>query len=236
MEAGTVPGVTGHDWSDVRQKLGLLAAAPTADEVFGADGHSWELEPPLTPAELAELEGQFEVELPAEYRSFLLQAGRGGAGPAYGLFPPRRVDGRWQWEGDGADMTTPDSLVRPFPYTEAFNQADDVPEMPEEDDFTSAEEYATAEEAWWEQHNAIMYDEAHFVGLLYLCHKGCALRDVLVVTGPARGTMWADGTAEEGGLEPLLDDDGTPLGFAGWYRRWLNKATERVAGAGAARP
>lgn len=200
--------------------------------MFGAGEHGWELEPPLTPAELAELEGQFRVELPAEYRSFLLQAGRGGAGPAYGLFPPRRVDGRWAWEGDGADMTSPDSLVRPFPHTEAFNQADELPEHPDEDDFASAQEYDAAEETWWERHDAIMYNEAHFAGLLYLCHKGCALRDALVVTGPARGTMWADGTAEESGLRPLLADDGTPLGFAGWYRRWLDRATERVAGAG----
>ncbi|WP_434743031.1 SMI1/KNR4 family protein [Micromonospora sp. SH-82] len=212
-----------HDWSDVPDRLARLAAGPPV-EVFGADAHGWTVEPPLGVAELAELEGQSAVTLPAEYRSFLLQVGAGGAGPAYGLFPVRRVDGRWRWEGDGADLTTPDSLGRPFPYTEAFNQADGVPEMPEEADFATAEEFETAELAWWERHDATMYDPAHFLGLLYLCHRGCALRDALVVTGPARGTMWADDTAEEGGFVPLLDADGGPLGFAGWYRRWLDDA------------
>jgi hypothetical protein len=31
-------------------------------------------------------------------------------------------------------------------------------------------------------------------------------------------------TADDGGFRPLLDDDGTPLGFARWYRRWLDAA------------
>ncbi|MEV4691484.1 SMI1/KNR4 family protein [Micromonospora echinospora] len=59
--------------------------------VFGANGHQWRREPPLTTDELAGLESQLDVELPAEYRSFLLQVSRGGAGPAYGLFPVQRV-------------------------------------------------------------------------------------------------------------------------------------------------
>ncbi|GGL89508.1 hypothetical protein GCM10012279_03920 [Micromonospora yangpuensis] len=225
-----VPAVTEHDWSDVRERLARLAAAPAAGEVFGAGAHEWVVEPPLTPAELAEVESQLRVELPGEYRSFLLQVGRGGAGPAYGLFGLRRVDGRWTWDGDGSDLTALATLDQPFPFTEAFNQADGVPEMPDADDFDSTEEYEAAEQAWWERHDAVMYDPALSVGLIYLCHRGCALRDALVVSGPARGTMWSDGTAEESGFEPLLDADGTPLGFAGWYRHWLDQATT-TAGA-----
>ncbi|MCX4390878.1 hypothetical protein OG777_28680 [Micromonospora peucetia] len=64
----------------------------------------------------------------------------------------------------------------------------------------------------------------HSIGLFYLCHLGCALREALVVTGPQRGRIWADDTAESGGFRPLRDDDGTPLGFARWYRRWLEAA------------
>ncbi|MFJ8828514.1 SMI1/KNR4 family protein [Micromonospora aurantiaca] len=89
--------------------------------VFGANGHQWRREPPLTTDELAELESQLDVELPAEYRSFLLQVSRGGAGPAYGLFPVQRVDDRWRWEGDGAELTDLKTLSRPFPHTDAFN-------------------------------------------------------------------------------------------------------------------
>ncbi|MEO3777196.1 SMI1/KNR4 family protein [Micromonospora sp. B11E3] len=221
--------MTEHDWSDVRQRLARLAVTAATGEVFGAYAHEWQVEPPLTPAELAELEGQLRVELPGEYRSFLLQVGRGGAGPVYGLFPVRRVDGRWKWEGDGADLTDRETLARPFPATEAFNPADGLPEQPDEDDFATTEEFNAAEDAYWERHDEVVYDPAHSVGLLYLCHLGCALREALVVSGPARGAMWADDTAEEGGFRPLLDDDGTPLGFARWYRRWLDDAEQRVA-------
>ncbi|BCJ44430.1 hypothetical protein GCM10010168_12440 [Actinoplanes ianthinogenes] len=73
--------MTGMDWTDVRARVAALAAHPGGAEVFGGRlGHGWMLEPPLTAAELAEVEGQIGSELPGEYRSFLLQVSRGGAG------------------------------------------------------------------------------------------------------------------------------------------------------------
>lgn len=78
-------------------------------------GHKWVVEDPLTQGELAELEAQMGVRLPEEYRAFLLHVGAGGAGPAYGLFPVRRVQGRWRWEGDGADLADLSRLAEPFP-------------------------------------------------------------------------------------------------------------------------
>ncbi|MFJ5541348.1 SMI1/KNR4 family protein [Micromonospora chalcea] len=131
--------MTSADWSDVPERLARLAAAPGAREVFGAASHSWRLEPPLRAGELAEVEAQLGLELPGEYRSFLLEAGRGGAGPAYGLFPMRRLDGLWQWEGDGADLTDRSTLGRPFPHVEPFNPADGLPDPPDEDDYSSEE-------------------------------------------------------------------------------------------------
>lgn len=219
-----MPPVTRSDWSDVRERLARLASAPGADEVFGASSHRWKLEPPLSADELAEVETQLQVELPGEYRSFLLAAGRGGAGPTYGLFPLRRLDGRWRWEGDGAELTDLDALTQPFPHVEAFNPADGLPDPPDEADYDSEEQFNAAEDAYWEQHDSIVFKPEHSIGLLCLCHLGCAMREALVVTGPARGQMWADDTASDGGYRPLRDDDGTPLGFARWYRRWLDAA------------
>lgn len=169
------------------------------------------------------------MELPGEYRSFLLEAGRGGAGPAYGLFPLRRKDGRWKWEGDGADMTDLGRLSEPFVHTEAFNPADEFPDWPDEDDYHSQEAFDEAAEAHWEQRQEIMIQSEYWIGLLYLCHLGCAYREALVVTGPARGQMWADDTADDTGVRPLLDDDGAPLGFARWYRRWLDNAEAQLS-------
>jgi len=114
-------------WSDVPERVARLSAHAAASEVFGSQGHRWKLEPPMSAEELAELESQLRIELPAEYRSFLLEVSRGGAGPAYGLFALRRVDCRWEWEGDGADITDLETLAQPFPHTEAVNPADDLP-------------------------------------------------------------------------------------------------------------
>jgi hypothetical protein len=73
------------DWSDVPGRLATLLEQPNAGSVFGVNGHHWLAEPPLTEDELTEVESQLGIELPDEYRAFLLQASRGGAGPAYGL-------------------------------------------------------------------------------------------------------------------------------------------------------
>ncbi|MEV6343494.1 hypothetical protein [Actinoplanes sp. NPDC051851] len=83
-----------------------------------------------------------------------------------------------------------------------------------------------AEDEWWERHDEAVYDPALSHGLLYLCHQGCALREGLVVTGPARGQMWADDRADGGGLYPLTGGDGAPLGFVAWFRRWLDRAEQ----------
>ena len=210
-------------------RLARLAAEPSAGKIFGSASHKWRLEPALSAAELAEVEARLRVELPGEYRSFLLEAGRGGAGPAYGLFPLRRVDGQWQWEGDGASLTDMDTLSQPFPHTEAFNPASRLPDPPDEEDYDSEEDFNAAEDEYWEQYHAVVDRPEHSIGLLYLCHFGCALRAALVVSGPARGQMWSDETADGEGFQPICDEAGTPLGFARWYRRWLDEAATHMS-------
>ncbi|MBG6136488.1 SMI1/KNR4 family protein [Longispora fulva] len=217
------------DWSATRSRIARIAAQASSGRVFGASSHEWKVESPLSSEDLAELEAQLGVELPGEYRSFLLYCGRGGAGPAYGLFPARRMGRRWEWEGDGADLTDLDQLSTPFEHVEAFNPADGLPEPPDEEAYDSEDAFNAAEDVYWEQHDRVAYAPEHSVGLLYLSHLGCALREALVISGPARGTMWADDTADDGGFRPLLDEDGTPLTFARWYQRWLDLAEAQVA-------
>ncbi len=211
-----------EDWSDVPGRLARLAAHPGAAKVFGAMAHRWRLEPPLTAAELAEVETRLRVRLPGGYRSFLLQAGRGGAGPAYGLFPLRPAGGAWGWHGDGAELTDPATLADPFPHTRAFTPVSPLPDPPDEADYPTDDAFAAAEEAYDELCRAVELE--YQPGLLYLCHLGCAYREALVVSGPARGQMWADDTAGDGPIHPLLEPSGERVGFARWYRRWLDAA------------
>jgi hypothetical protein len=213
----------------VVERLERLAASPDAGKIFGSLGHKWRLEPPLSAAEVADVERQLRVELPGEYRSFLLEAGRGGAGPAYGIFPLRRLDGRWQWEGDGANLTDLDTLTQAFPHTNAFNPADGLPEPPDDGDYDTDEAFTEAEDEYWEQYHAVVDRPEHSIGLLYLCHYGCALRAALVISGPSRGQMWGDETADGEGFKPIRDENGAPFGFARWYRRWLDDAAAKLS-------
>ena len=53
-------------------------------------------------------------------------------------------------------------------------------------------------------------------GTLTLCHEGCGYYHFLVVTGPARGTIWIDGRVSDQGYIAL------GVTFAEWYLRWLH--------------
>ena len=47
---------------------------------FGANEHKYQLNPPASLADVEDFEQQLGCTLPEAYRSFLLQAGNGGAG------------------------------------------------------------------------------------------------------------------------------------------------------------
>ncbi|MFF6882717.1 SMI1/KNR4 family protein [Streptomyces sp. NPDC012421] len=184
------------------------------------------MEEPLTQDQLAELEAQIGVGLPEEYRAFLLYVGAGGAGPAYGLFPVRRVQGRWRWEGDGADLADLSRLAEPFPDQGPSPKllADLLAQRPEEEDFDDIEDFDDAIEAWDERWEAVMFASERTVGAIAISHLSCAQREWLIVSGRHRGTIWSDSRVDDVDLTPLLDDEGMPVKFARWYTDWLEKA------------
>jgi hypothetical protein len=68
-----------------------------------------------------------------------------------------------------------------------------------------------------------IYWGGHIInGCLPICHRGCALRVWLVISGPMAGTVWNDDRADDLGLYPVLDRDGRAMIFAQWMRAWLN--------------
>ncbi len=198
--------------------------------MFGSLGHRWVLEEPLTEDGVTELEEQIGVRLPVEYRTFLLHVAAGGAGPAYGLFPVRRVQGQWRWEGDGADLADLSMLAEPFPEQGPDPKALEelLAQRPEEGDFDEIEDFDDAIEAWDEQWYALMFAPERTAGAIVICHLGCALREWLIISGSHRGTVWSDGRADDVDLVPLLDDDKKPVTFARWYTGWLERAEHTV--------
>lgn len=219
-----------QQWDGVRQRVAALGTQPSSGEVFGSLGHKWALEDPLTDDALAELEAQVGVGLPDDYRNFLTVVGAGGAGPAYGLFPVRRVQGRWRWEGDGADLADLSMLARPFPDHGPDPESLDalLAERPEEEDFDEIEDFDDAIEAWDERWEALMFAPERTAGAIVISHLGCAQREWLIISGTHRGTIWSDCRADDADLAPLLDGNGAPVTFARWYTDWLQEA-ERIA-------
>jgi SMI1 / KNR4 family (SUKH-1) len=214
------------DWTGVRERVVALRGVDP-QLVFGALGHGFGLEEPLSPGELADLEAQLGVDLPADYRSFLLEVAAGGAGPCYGVFSVRRGEGGWSWSGDGAELTDLELLPRPFPGpigSDALSAFYDT--EPDEDDFEDEDEYAAALAEFDRREEQVVWSSARTAGALCLCHLGCALRQWLVVAGPQRGTMWNDGRADGGDLTRIVAADGEPVTFGRWYLGWLSGAEE----------
>jgi tetratricopeptide (TPR) repeat protein len=174
----------------IHAHLQLLARCDTGMQVFGADTHEYQLAPPLSEAELLELERSHGVELPADYRAFVTTLGNGGAGPFYGLAPLRTDPPKF---GAALDEHTPPSLARPFPLTEPWRQGGEPGQPP------------------------IPAGTSVYDGVVELSSHGCGYFDLLIISGPRRGEVWADFTQALGGLVPWYPS------FFDAYEAWLER-------------
>ncbi len=219
------------DWYGVRERVGALARCDEAKAVFGAwsgnHGHRFKLAPPLTESQLRQAEEQFQVSLPEDYRSFLLQVGAGGAGPAYGIASLHCPDGVWRWGKPGED-TDPTRLHQPFPAQEVIAEAwaEIDARRPAVEDFAVPEDYGRALLAW-DAEEELLFDQ-FTVGAICLCHEGCGTFDWLVVSGPERGTVWFDDRAADQGLTPL-DKHSDRVSFSEWYLGWLQASEAKAS-------
>ena len=107
-------------------------------------------------------ESKHDIRLPEDYRCFLLEAGRSGAGPYYGVLPLDRWNDAVNID---AGRIPGDYLASPFPL---------FPDMPEEED--------------WHKTLGISCDQ-EFQGAIAVSHQGCSYYCLLVVYGPFRGRV-----------------------------------------------
>jgi len=77
----------------IQQKLTQAKAADKDLQVFGANGHKYHLNPPVSEAEVLAFEEKYGISLPEDYRAFMLTIGDAKAkksdfiaGPYYGLY------------------------------------------------------------------------------------------------------------------------------------------------------
>jgi len=181
---------------------------------FGADSHRFKLNSPIREAEIVKFERHHNINLPPDYRLFLLIAGNGGAGPDYGVHKLGCADEDKPWRPD--DWLIGD-LSAPFPHTQAWNP---VP-------FTAAGE--GPDDAALEAIQAEYFALKHVNGAIPICQRGCNLRFWLVITGTATGHVWYDRRVEWNGLSPVKSGAAKRASFVDWYCDWLDE-TERKSG------
>jgi hypothetical protein len=199
--------------------------------VFGASGHRFTLEAPLTREQLADWETRVGATLPTPYRSFLTEVAAAGAGPHYGLLGFRVVDGIAHWVGDKSRGPGQLDLRVAFPHRGAF-QPDlwpDFDALPPADQFPTPTDHAEAVRQRAELVRALEdREEADTYGTIPLAHQGCGYYDLLVVNGPDAGHVWLDDRAADGPLSPHVDDTGH-VTFDRWYLNWLGRAETTCA-------
>jgi hypothetical protein len=69
----------------IKQKIQLLHDLDPKLQVFGSILHKHQIQPCLTEPQIQEYETTHGIQLPEDYRYFLLHVGNSGAGPGYGL-------------------------------------------------------------------------------------------------------------------------------------------------------
>ena len=180
----------------------LRTAARGQFQPFGAFGHGFRRRRRLTESQVAAFERRHAVKLPPEYRAFVTGVENGGAGPGYGLFS---LAGSVTEEPRGR---VPDDFLRtPFPHRRAYNPHNDR---------KLASFWRRVENGDVEEDEADRLLQSRVSGTLVLCHEGCGILHVLVVTGPSRGQVWVDDLCNQQGVWPL------GVGFLDWYERWLD--------------
>ena len=180
---------------------------------FIDEGHDFVVGEPMHETELLEVERQYEVTLPAEYRAFLGRFGDTTIGPG-NLF--RRVR-----EGLTEQSKQPFPVSKPFLGTCS----------PSHQQLSNAQQ--------WEAYKNLLTQWKRIPkdrGVLSISDYGCAIYGVLVLNGSYCGQVWTlSGDAAYygpfGGSEPLHDESvvdwwptETPreYSFLEWYENWLD--------------
>ena len=207
------------DKSAIVQRLAEAAQRDRNRKVFGALGHHYKLNPTLAVSVIGAFEKLKGLSLPEDYRHFITEIGNGGAGPYYGVLPFGKDDDDRDWECGGLVG----DLSQPFPHQLAWNQSDSFWEgQPKPLPKMSLEE----EDKLWETWDNVMqehyWNPSIMNGAIPICHKGCALRQWLVINGEQHGFVWNDHRVDKRGIAPILDQTGNPVTFGDWYMEWLD--------------
>jgi hypothetical protein len=194
-------GSMNTELEEIRRGLQRLQSLPIEQVQQLSLSHKrdrYHLNPPLSEQTVLQFEKEHKIQLPHDYRAFLIQLGNGGAGPAYGVFKLGEAVIAWDSQPFDEIESFVGDLSVPFPHAGPWNDHSD---------------------------DAVYLGPID--GAVPVCDIGCGSRFWLVVTGPESGNIWCDQRADYAGLTPMAGN-GTPrLSFLHWYLNWLRKELAR---------
>ena len=194
----------------IQQKLAQAKAADKDLEVFGAKGHKYHLNPPVSEAEVLAFEEKYGVQLPECYRAFMLTVGDAKAkksdfiaGPYYGLY---------------AFGTSLDSLLYEKIETYLKAPCNLSPDMTQEEWETLSDPLLPSEEEEEEDDDKYFAERAKvFGGLLPLGSQGCTYEHALVLNGKYAGRV------VNVDLDLAQPKFAFETNFLDWYERYLDE-------------
>ena len=194
----------------IQEKLVQAKEADKDLEVFGADGHQYHLNPPVSEAEVLAFEQKYGVQLPECYRAFMLTIGDAKAkksdfiaGPYFGLY---------------AFGTSVDSLLYEKIETYLKAPCNLSPDMTQEEWETLSDPLLPSEEEEEEDDDKYFAQRAKvFGGLLPLGSQGCTYEHALVLNGKYAGRV------VNIDLELAQPKFAFETNFLDWYERYLDE-------------
>ena len=194
----------------IQEKLVQAKNADKDLEVFGADGHQYHLNPPVSEAEVLAFEQKYGVQLPECYRAFMLTIGDAKAkksdfiaGPYFGLYAFGTCVDELLYEKIETYLKAPCNLS-PDMTREEWDALTD-PLLPSE------EEEEEDEDKYFAQRAKV------FGGLLPLGSQGCTYEHALVLNGKYAGRV------VNIDLELAQPKFAFEANFLDWYERYLDE-------------
>ncbi|OXB23395.1 SMI1/KNR4 family protein [Flavobacterium tructae] len=190
----------------IKRKLILAKNADKDLKVFGADSHKYTIGKTVSADQITRFETEYDLELPEDYKAFLLHIGNGGisyensaAGPSYGIFPFGKNLEEFVY-------SNPENCLkqecRIYPKMSDEFWAELTQNIEENDDISQED-----------------FDEElgkMFAGILPIVSQGCSYYYGLVLNGEFKGRVVNIDIDRQ---KPFFTFESN---FLNWYERWLD--------------
>lgn len=190
----------------IKRKLILAKNADKDLKVFGADSHKYTIGRTVSADQITHFETEYDLELPEDYKAFLLHIGNGGisyensaAGPSYGIFPFGKNLEEFVYSNPKKCFG---QECRIYPKMSDEFWAELTQNIEENDDISQED-----------------FDEElgkMFAGILPIVSQGCSYYYGLVLNGEFKGRVVNIDIDRQ---KPFFTFESN---FLNWYERWLD--------------